>query len=250
MLSRFYLTRAFKGITLFVLMAFTSSLWVGCSETKLTESQGHISTARPAVYDEEGGSSPKAVLLSEQEETALTSEALSLPEGQTLRDSLGLLGYTLKQDLAVGAKKTNHPNSGASILMIPFGLSSDSTKAAFIVYAKWGLQYDIGVAFHVSQVDSPTTAVYEELMPGLWQLQQVNNDSPDAEKRAVTLKLMRPSKVNDFNRCMAGCMAQAAAACAIACALAGPGWPACFAACMAAEMTGCLAGCFATNYVL
>lgn len=199
----------------------------------------------PPAEEDEGDPPPEGVFLSAQEESFLVTEALSRPDAQALIDSLNSFGYSLLAQYAVGVRKTNQPKLGATVLIIPFGTSTDSTRAAFIDYAKWDSSWSLGVVFHALQNDSPTTANYERLTPGLWQLQSATGTSTQSETGASAFASIPYAgwRNNAFHKCFVACVAGASTGCALGCLPFGPAYPECFAACEAGAIVGCFVGC-------
>lgn len=283
MLSKFYYSRLNKAVALLTSTLFILGVFSGCAESPKVPTKQATSTSasqslnrkesshlgepgltgrlvqrtltpnvsvplkrNDAQMDVEEQPSSEAVLLSEAERTALIAEALSLQDGQSLKSSLTALGYEMRSDLVVGARKTINPNLGATILVIPFGISNDSTNAAFISYAKREIEYSLNVFFTISQIDSPTVGDYEELGSGLWLLQDpgilFSQSSYDlTEISALSLETVK--KANDFAKCLSQCNLAGITGCAVGCLLTGPGWVGCMAACTVGVGAACLVEC-------
>ncbi len=235
MLSRMYFMKTRKIVALLVSALFLLGMFPGCTESPEAPTRQLQSVERRPVADDDAESGDVAVPLTETEKATLIAEALSLPEGQSVLDSLNDRGYDLRANLAVGAKKVVQPYLGAQVIVIPFGIAEDSAKAAFINYAKWETQSSLGVFFTVSQVDSPTTGPYERIAPGLWL--QVDISTSEA---------FSPSSISAgqaFAHCYGKCTASISVGCLVTCLLLGPGYFACIAACMAGAGYGCLIEC-------
>ena len=235
MLSRFYFMKARKIVALLVSALFLLGMFPGCTESPEVPTRQLQMAERPAVVDEDTGSGDVGVPLTEAERTALIAEALTLPEGQRILDSLITWGYDLRSNLAVGAKRVVQPYLGAQVVVIPFGVVEDSARAAFINYAKWESESSLGVFFTVSQVDSPTTGIYEQIAPGLWL--QLNTPA----FRGFSSSSITAGQA--FAHCYGRCTAAASVGCLVGCLLLGPGYFACIAACMAGGGYACLVEC-------
>lgn len=241
MLSGLYLMKTRKIVALLVSTLFLLAMFPGCTESPEvpTRQLPLSSVERLAPADEdEGAGVPEYVPLIPSEIAALVTEALHSSEGQSIAANFNSLGYELRSNLTIAARKTTSPDLGAVTAVIPFAIPSDTTKAAFLTYVKRLSGAAFGLFFTVSQIDSPTTGTYQKIAPGLW----LQVDSPGGLSPLSTFA----TQGRAFAECCGNCTLSNTGFCA-ACIFAGPGVFLCIGSCMAGVGYGCLGQCLLGN---